>query len=306
MDKNKLSVITISITPFDSAGRVDEAAFRAHLRRLREGGVSAYIAGSGSGEGYTLVPEEVDRLLAISVEELKGKVGVLADGTEPRTTREMVNYVRRVEKSGVDAVRIMPLDIGHASKPTTAELEKYHSTVIEATSSPLALTSHQAAGYVLPIDLIEKLASRYSHVVSVNYGGNDTTYLAELIRRMRGRIDVHCAGVTNGLMTLSLGGNGFMGSEGNIAPALAHSVIKAFEANDKEQLRERVGKLMTLALIVKRFGGSSLRGTKPLLNALGLPGGTLHEPRIPLEAAEIEKMRNAIKELNLPELAGRA
>ena len=306
MDKKKLSVITISITPFDSAGRVDESAFRAHLRRLREGGVSAYIAGSGSGEGYTLAPEESDRLYAIAVEELKGKVGVLADGVEPRTTREMVNFVRRVEKSGVDAVRIMALDIGHASKPTPAELEKYHSTVIEATSAPLILTSHQAVGYLLPIDLIEKLATRYPHVVSVNYGGNDTTYLAELIRRMSGRIDVHCAGSTNGLMTLTLGGNGFMGNEGNIAPALAHSVITAFEANDQEQLRVALGKLMSLALIVKRFGGASLRGLKPLLNAFGLPGGTLREPRLPLEAAEIEKMVKAVKELNIPELAGRA
>src|SRR5690242_19555935 len=117
MDKNKLSVITIAITPFDSAGRVDEAGFRAHLRRLREGGVSAYIAGSGSGEGYSLTPDEVDRVLTIAVEELKGKVGVYADGVEPRTTREMVNYVKRVGKLGTDAVRIMPLEIGHAAKP---------------------------------------------------------------------------------------------------------------------------------------------------------------------------------------------
>src|SRR4051812_6816916 len=170
MEKKKLSCITISITTFDSAGRIDENAYRAHLRRLRDGGVSAYIAGSGSGEGYTLTPDEVDRLMAIAVEELKGKVGVYADGVEPRTTRDMVSYVRRVEKSGVDAVRIMPLDIGHASKPTPAELEKYHRTIIEATSAPLILTSHQAAGYVLPIDLMEKLVDSYPHVMGVNYG----------------------------------------------------------------------------------------------------------------------------------------
>ena len=306
MDKKKLSVITISITTFDSADRVDEAAYRAHLRRLREGGVSVYIAGSGSGEGYTLTPDEVDRLLAIAVEELKGKVGVYADGVEPRTTREMVAYMRRVEKSGVDAVRIMPLEIGHASKPTVKELDKYHSTVIESTSAPLILTSHEAAGYVVPIDLIESLANRYSHVEAVNYGGKDTTYLAELIRRMSGRLVVHCAGCTNGLTTLALGGNGFMGNEGNIAPALVNSVITAFETNDKEQVRARFGKLMSLAKIVHHFGGSSLRGLKPLLNALGLPGGMLREPRFPLEPAEIEKMVKAVKELNIPELAGRA
>lgn len=302
MATKKLSVITISITTFDQAGRLDEPAYRNHLRRLRDGGVSVFVGGSGSGEGYSLTPEENERILAIAVEELKAKVGVYADGVEPRTIKEMVTFVRRVEHSDVDAVRIMPLDIGHGSKPTIAELEKYHSTVIQATSSPIILTSHQAAGYILPMDLIERLADRFPTVKGINYGGNDTTYLAELIKRMSNRIDVHCAGSTNGLAALTLGGNGFMGNEGNLAPALANSVISAFEANDKDRLRASFAKLMSLALIVKRYGGSSLRGLKPLLNAFGLPAGTLREARLPLDAAEIDKMMKAVLELQLPEL----
>ena len=183
-------------------------------------------------------------------------------------------------------------------------MEKYHSTVIESTSAPLILTSHEAAGYVVPIDIIENLAKRYAHVEAVNYGGKDTAYLAELIRRTKGRLVVHCAGSTNGLSSLALGGNGFMGNEGNIAPALANSVITAFEANDKEAVRTSFGKLMSLARIVHHYGGSSVRGVKPFLNALGLPGGTLREPRLALDSSEIEKMVKAVKELNLPELAG--
>jgi 4-hydroxy-tetrahydrodipicolinate synthase len=302
MDKKKLSVITISITPFDAKGALDEAAFRAHIRRLRDGGVSIFVGGSGSGEGYSLTPEENDRILAIAVEEFKGKAGIYADGVEPHTTREMVNYVRRIENSRVDAVRIMPLDTGHGSKPTSAELEKYHATIIEATSNPIMLTSHQSAGYVLPFDLIEKLADRYPSVEAINYGGNDTTYLAELIRRMSGRLVVHCAGCTNGLVSLTLGGNGFMGTEGNIAPALMASVIDAYQANDKPRLRENFGKVMALAGIVKKFGGSSLRGLKPMLAAFGLPGGSLREPRLPLEPAEVDKMVKAVAALQLPEL----
>src|SRR4051812_24434972 len=107
----KLSVITISITPFDARGELDEAAFRQHVRRLRDGGASVFVGGSGSGEGYSLTPEENDRILAIAVEELKGRVGVYADGVEPHRTRDMVSFLRRIEKSGVDAARIMPLDI---------------------------------------------------------------------------------------------------------------------------------------------------------------------------------------------------
>lgn len=300
MSKKKLSVITISITPFDAKGELDEAGLRQHLRRLRDAGVSVYLCGSGSGEGYSLTPEEVDRILAIGVEELKGRVDVYADGVEPRTTKEMVRYMRRVENSKVDAVRIMPLDPGHGSKPREPELEKYHATVIESTSSPLILTSHQAAGYILSLDLIERLVARYPNIVGINYGGKDTTYLAGLIKRMSGRIKVHCAGCTNGVATLTLGGDGFMGNEGNFSPETAVAVIKAFEANDPDKLRETFGKLMELATIIQRYGGSSLRGMKPLLAAYGLPGGGLREPRLPFEQAEVDKMLKAIIELRLP------
>ena len=78
MMNKKLSVIVISITPFDAQGKLDEPALRQHLRRLRDAGVSVYVAGGGSGEAFTFTPDERDRVLAISVEELKGRVTVNA------------------------------------------------------------------------------------------------------------------------------------------------------------------------------------------------------------------------------------
>ena len=53
---------------------------RRHLRRMAAAGVGVYLGGGGSGEGYVLAPEEARRLLAIGVEELKGKVPVRVDG----------------------------------------------------------------------------------------------------------------------------------------------------------------------------------------------------------------------------------
>lgn len=297
---SSLSVITISITPFDDKGAVDEPAFRRHLHRLGDAGISVFVGGSGSGEGYSLTPEERDRILAIAVEELGGKVPVLADGVEPRTTREMLQFVRGIEGIRVDAVRIMPLDPGHGSKPNPAEIERFHRAVCEATARPLILTSHQAAGYILPVDLVERLADRYPHISGINYGGTDTPYLAELIRRMRARMQVHCAGCTNGLTTLALGGNGFMGNEGNFAPTLVAAVLAAFRAGDAVALKESFGRLMSLAAIVRRYGGSSLRGLKPMLSLFGVPGGALREPRLPLDAAEVEKMARAVDALAIP------
>lgn len=296
----KLSVIVISITPFDEEGRLDEAAFRRQLGRLREAGVSVFVGSGGSGEGFTLSAEERERVLAIAVEELKGKVPVLAMGCEPRLIGEMVDFVRCAERAKVDGAQVFSLDMGHGVKPTVPEMDRYYSTVIESVSLPLYLSSHMFAGYFLPIELVESLVDRYPNVAGIMWAGTDITYLAQIVKRVGDRIEVYCAGPTNALSALGLGANGFMGGEGNFMPSLVASVIASWKAGDKDRLRDSFGKLMGLAAINNRFGGSSMRGMKPLMNAFGLPGGTLRLPRMPIGAAELDEMVKAVLQLQIP------
>jgi len=103
----KYGVNVHSLIPFDDKFRLDEAAFRKHLRRLGEAGVSVYIGAAGAAEGNTLTRDERDRVLAIAVEELKGKVIVRAAGVEPRDTREMVEFLKSAEALKVDAAQII-------------------------------------------------------------------------------------------------------------------------------------------------------------------------------------------------------
>src|SRR4051812_35167230 len=105
MNKN-YSTIIHSLTPFDDKLRVDEKALRLHLRRLRDAGVSVYIGAAGAAEGNTLTREERNGVLAIAVEELKGKVGVRAAGVEPRDAAEMIEFLRAAEAIKVDAAQI--------------------------------------------------------------------------------------------------------------------------------------------------------------------------------------------------------
>ena len=122
MAKN-LSVVVITVTPFAADGKFDEVAYRQQLRRLAEAGCSVYFAGSGTSEAYTFTPEERDRIMAISVEELKGKVPSRAMGCEPRTAKEMIDFIRAAERAKVDAAQIFSLEIGHGIHPTAKELE---------------------------------------------------------------------------------------------------------------------------------------------------------------------------------------
>src|SRR4051812_37912174 len=82
-----------SITVFAPDGSLDEDGQRRHFERFAAARIGAYVGGSGSGEGYALSWDEQRRLMEIAKEVLKGEVQVRAMGVEPRTPREMVEFV---------------------------------------------------------------------------------------------------------------------------------------------------------------------------------------------------------------------
>ncbi len=299
---SKKTVIVVSTTPFDAQGRLDEKLFRRHLGRLRDAGVTTYVGGGGSGEGYTLSHDERDRVLAIAVEELKGKTPVRAMGCEPRLASEMVDYLKAAERAKVDAAQIFSLEIGHGAKPTVAEMDLYYSTALGSTSINCIISTHQTVGYFVPIDLLENLAKRFPNLTGIAYGGSDTTYIAELIARLGSRLEIHCAGPFNALNVLTMGGTGFMGGEGNFCPQLVASVISAWEKQDMKTLGESFSKLIRFAAAHNPYGGSSsVRSMKPLMNAFGMPGGHVRPPRVAIPRAEVDKLAQNVLKLNIPE-----
>ncbi len=298
MKKKRLHAFVMSITPFDEHGRLDEPALRRHFRRLLDGGVSVYVASSATGEAFSMTPDEIDRVHAIAVEEFQGKTVVRAGGFEPRRVEDMIEFVKRASAFGLDAIHVSKMEMGHGSRPTTRELEKYYSTVLESTSHRLVLSSYEAMGSATSLDLVERLVDRYPHIVGFFYGGTDMRYLTEMIRRIGDRVEVHCTGPFNAITTLTLGGNGFMGHEGNLYPALFASVVSAFEAKDHDRMNDAFTKVMGIHAIHYRYGGV-LRAMKPLLNALGLPGGTVRLPRLAITPEELEDVLESTLNLGI-------
>ena len=300
----KYSAIVHSLTPFDEKFRLDETALRKHLRRLADAGVSVYIGAAGAAEGNTLTRDERDRVLAIAVEELKGKVPVRAAGVEPRDAAEMVEFLRSAEALKVDSAQIYSMDMGHGVMPNRKEIETYFRTAIEATSLPVTISNQKKVGYAIPLDMVEQFAALYPNFVGYAYDVNDMFYMIELIRRLGDRLEIHCSGVGNAMFTLGMGGNGYQGMEGNIAPKLIASVIAAFLAKDIALMHQSFRKIMLLHAILRGPVRENQRGIKPVLNAYGLNGGYIRPPRVAISGAELDDTLKAIEALKIPEMAG--
>ena len=279
------STFVISLTPFTATGDLDEDGLRAHLRRLASSGIGVYLGGSGSGEGYTLSRDEVRRVLEIGVEELRGRVPVRAMGVEPRSADELIALGRLATDVGVEAVQLYSLDMGHGNRPRPGELERYLCDVLDAVDVPMVLSSHQAAGYAIPPELIDGLLDRYDSIVGVNCTNQDLTYLLRVLDAVDRRVDVHVGGPMHALSCLAMGGQGYLSSEGNLAPALCVAVIDAYARGDLRACADAYARVMRLFAMTQRLGGIS--ATKAALRTLGLPGGWPRPPRLPVEEDDV-------------------
>jgi 4-hydroxy-tetrahydrodipicolinate synthase len=296
------STYVVGITPFTADESLDEAALRAHLQRLGAVGIGVYLGGSGSGEAYTLDAQEARRVLEIGVEELRGRVPVRAMGVEPRSAREMIAYARVAADVGVDALQVYSLDVGHGNRPRSDELRRYLSDVLDAVTLPVVLSSHFSVGYALPPDLVAELVDQHDGIIGIHCSHDDLTVLTALLDAVGDRIEVHVGGPMHALSCLALGGHGFLSSEGNLAPRLCGSVVDAYARGDFGACQAAYARLLRLHAGLRRLGG--IAATKYALELLGLPGGTVRPPRLPVDGDRRAAVAALIDGLDLRAVEG--
>ena len=280
------STFVVSLTPFTESGALDEPGLRAHLRRLAASGIGVYLAGSGSGEGYTLSRDERRRIFDAGVEELGGRVPVRAMGVEPRTALEAITLAEDARAAGLDATQIYSLDLGHGYTPTAEEMETYLLTVLDGAPGNLVISTHQSVGYHYSPALVGELLERYDAIVGVNVTNHDLAYVDDVIAVVDGRVDVHVGGPMHALHALEHGAQGYLSSEGNLAPKLCVSLIEQLDRGDSDGAARAHESIMQLFTATQALGG--IVGAKAALHALGVPGGWPRPPRLPVTAARAD------------------
>jgi 4-hydroxy-tetrahydrodipicolinate synthase len=291
------STFVISLTPFTEDGALDDDALRAHLSRLRASGIGVYLAGSGSGEGYTLSRDERRRVLEVGAEELAGAVPVRAMGVEPRTAGEVIELAEDAVAAGVDATQVYSLDLGHGYLPTADEQRTYLRTVLDHAPGDLVLSTHQSVGYHYEPSLVASLLDEHPRIVGVNVTHRDLVYVAEVVDAIDGRVDVHVGGPMHALGATALGATGYLSSEGNLAPRLCVALIERIERDDRDAATRLHRQVMQIHEATQALGG--IVGAKAALRVLGAPGGWPRPPRLPVAPERAQALVDVLVRLGV-------
>src|ERR1700753_2517404 len=169
--------ITALITPFKD-GKVDEAAFRALISWQIAEGTQGLFPCCTTGESPTLSHDEHNRVIEICVDEVRGRVPVIA-GAGSNSTDEAIMLTEHAKKVGCDAVLHVT---GYYNKPTQEGQYRHFMAVADSADIPVILYNIPRRAVVgITVETVARL-SKHKNIIGIK----DAT--ADLNRPSRERL----------------------------------------------------------------------------------------------------------------------
>jgi len=289
--RNKLNgVIALPETPFNADYALDLEGLRRNIRFLIKYPVCALVAGGGSGEFYTLTPEEHRAVLEATVAEAAGKMPVIAAvGFNTEMASEMA---RQAETQGASGILVFPpyytnaVDEGIVDYYTRVAAAAPRLGQIVYTRDWLALSSGQ----------VERL-SKIPNMMALQDGQGDIRRLQTIKARLGDRL--HWIGGAGDDMLpayLALGMRSYTSSIVGIAPRLALQLHDRGCALDSPSVaRLMLNYVIPLYNIRARRRGYEVAVIKACMQILGLAAGPVRPPLVPVRPEEENELRSLME-----------
>ena len=296
MSERLSGVFTALVTPFTSDGELDEAALRVLVRRQINGGVAGLVPCGTTGEASTFTTAEHERVVAVTVEEARvarRPVRVIA-GCGSNDTRKAMHLARLCRQAGADALLVVT---PYYNKPTPRGLIAHFRAVADAGELPVVpYNVPSRTGVNMQPDTVLQLAEDPAFI-GVKEASGSLDQACEILRGRPERFAVLSGEDALALPMVACGGDGIIAVVSNEAPALLVALVDAALRGDRATAAALQMRL--LPLMRANFRESNPIPVKWALERLGLCGGALRLPLVPLSPAHHAPMEEALREAGL-------
>ena len=278
--------IAFPVTPFADDLSLDLEGFRRNLRSMLLHPIVAIVAPGGTGEMYSLTPDEHLAVTKAAVEEAGSRVPVIAGvGFNVPIARALA---RGAADAGAAGILAFPPYYPQADDDGLFE---YYRAIGDATRLGLLIYSRD---WVHPgPSAVARLAAGIPTLVAWKDGQGDIRRLQAIRGHVGDRL--HWIGGAGDDMVpayYSTGIRAFTSSISNLAPHLAVQLHEAASAGDSTVLEPLMANLIVplYAMRAKRRG-YEVTVMKALMNLMGLAGGRVRPPLPELDAEHLSEIR---------------
>jgi len=280
---------TALVTPFKN-GSVDEESYRAFIEWQIEQGIDGLVPCGTTGEAATLSHDEQGQVITICVDQVKGRVPVIA-GAGSNNTKEAIELTQLAKKAGADAALIIT---PYYNKPTPDGVVAHFKALAAEASMPFIVYNvpGRTGLNVLP-QTIARLAKEVPEVIGCKEATGDIKQGAEVIERCGKNFLVLSGDDFTVLPLLSVGGVGTISVTSNVMPAKMSGMIQAYMKHDTVRAQALYMEMNPVNRAM--FVETNPIPVKTALHLMGKMPLEFRLPLVPLEPAHLAQLTETLK-----------
>ncbi|WP_428412667.1 5-dehydro-4-deoxyglucarate dehydratase [Pararhizobium sp.] len=283
-------LLSFPVTHFGADGKFKADSYGEHVNWLSGFGAATLFAAGGTGEFFSLTPDEIPEIVRVAKE---------AAGTTPIVsgcgygTEIAVSIARSVEKAGADGILLLPHYLIDAPQEG---LYQHIKAVCDATG--MGVMVYNRDNSVLQADTLARLCDACPNLVGFKDGTGDIGLVRQVTAKMGDRLTY-----LGGMPTAELFAEAYMGAGFttyssavfNFVPALAIDFYKALRAGDRAKCEAYLNDFFYPFMTIRnRSKGYAVSAVKAGVRLQGFDAGPVRAPLKDLSSEEMSMMEALI------------
>ena len=277
-------------TPFTADERLNLVGFAANIRSLLSQGLHGIVVCGSTGEAALL--DDVERATLVdAAREAIPPDRLLLMGTGAESTKQCVARSRDAGVRGADAVLVVAPHY-YGAQMTSEALRAHYQRV--ADESPVPVVLYNIPKYMhfrLEPELVAELA-RHQNIVGIKDSSGDLALFEGYMRTQGAGFSVLTGSGSQLLPALRMGARGGIVAVGVFAARLCVELYEGFRAGDLDRSAAAQEKLKPMASQI--VAGLGVPGVKAAVDAVGMVGGPVRQPLLPIGAEQLAVVRGLV------------
>lgn len=275
-------LLSFPVTPFGADLAFDEEAHRAHVAWMAGHGPAALFVAGGTGEFFSLTPEEVVRSVR-GAREAAGDLPIISGcGYGTAMASELA---RAAERAGADALLLLPHYLIGASQEG---LYRHVKAVCDAAG--IGIIVYNRANLVLTAETLERLCEACPNLIGFKDGVGDVGAVRQVTARLGDRL-VYVGGMPTAELFAeaykAAGMTTYSSAVFNFMPDMAQRFFQALQSDDRETMHALLtGFFYPYMAIRDRGTGYAVSIIKAGLRLTGRDAGPVRPPLTDLTDGE--------------------
>ena len=287
-------LLSFPLTDFDKELRFEPKGYAGRLEWLMPYGATVLFAAGGTGEFFSLEPQEYSQVIKVAAETCKGRVPIVggAGGGTPLA----IKYAQEAERNGAAGVLLLPHYLTEASQEgLLAHVEAVCKSV------KIGVIVYNRGATRLTAETLAKLAERCPNLIGFKDGTGDIERVVSIRQKLGDRL-VYIGGMPTHEVYANaykaLGVPTYSSAVFNFIPRTALEFYNAYWSGDQATVGRLINEFFLPYLAIRNKGeGYAVSIVKAGATIVGKTAGPVRPPISDLKPQEVEELAALIRKL---------